>query len=194
MQLLRKGNRGNDVLTLQKRLSAKTNYFTGAWDSIYGKNTEDTVKRFQRENGLTADGVVGNKTWAALDVQGSATNEPRTEHFSLNEFRCRDGSPVPEHYWANTQSCMNWLEKVRTACGNKAITINSGYRSPAYNRKVGGARASQHLYGSAADIQVQGMNPGQVYQIADKLMGNCGGVGKYNTFTHIDCRNSKSRW
>lgn len=62
---LRRGSRGVYVLILQDALNAIG--FTGSGlDGIFGVNTENAVKRFQRSNGLSADGVVGCATWRSL--------------------------------------------------------------------------------------------------------------------------------
>jgi uncharacterized protein YcbK (DUF882 family) len=69
-------------------------------------------------------------------------------HFSRREFDCKDGTkadPDPR--------LIECLERLRAAVGHP-LRIVSGYRSPEYNRKVGGARKSQHLYNRAADIPV----------------------------------------
>ena len=63
-----------------------------------------------------------------------------------------------------------------------------------YNQKVGGARASQHLLGRAADIQVSGASPLLVGQIAEYYLGGHGGIGVYQTFTHVDTRTARARW
>ena len=83
------------------------------------------------------------------------------------------------------------MELLRYACGDKPMIINSGYRTPSHNKKVGGASGSQHVYGKAADIVVRGVKPSEVYRQADKLFN---GVGKYNTFTHVDTRSYKVRF
>lgn len=75
-----------------------------------------------------------------------------------------------------------------------AVTINSGYRSVSYNKKIKGAQFSQHQYGMAADIQVKGVKPEDVYAYAEKLMPKTGGIGLYETFVHVDVRKPKSRW
>jgi uncharacterized protein YcbK (DUF882 family) len=59
---------------------------------------------------------------------------------------------------------------------------------------VGGTQYSQHLYGIAADIKVQGVSPKTVGQYAEKLLPKSGGIGIYSTFTHIDVRANKARW
>ena len=57
--MLKIGNKGEEVKRLQEALGI-TN------DSIFGKQTEEAVKLFQKKNGLEVDGIVGDKTWAAL--------------------------------------------------------------------------------------------------------------------------------
>ena len=84
------------------------------------------------------------------------------------------------------------LQKIRNHFG-KAVTITSAYRTPKHNKSVGGTTYSQHLYGKAADIKVQGIAPKEVAAYAETLLGE-GGIGTYNTFTHIDFRSTKSRW
>ena len=74
------------------------------------------------------------------------------------------------------------------------MTINSGYRTPAYNKKVGGDSFSQHLYGMAADIRVNGYTPEQVAAYVETLLPNTGGIGVYQSFIHVDVRETKSRW
>lgn len=71
-------------------------------------------------------------------------------HFTLGEMACRDGSDKVLY----STELMAMLEKLR-AYGDFTVSINSGYRSPAYNRKIGGASRSQHIKGTAADITVK---------------------------------------
>ncbi|BAT54679.1 putative penicillin-resistant DD-carboxypeptidase [Nostoc sp. NIES-3756] len=62
--ILRQGDSGAAVTELQKLLNAKgANVVV---DGIFGATTKNAVIIFQRSNGLTADGIVGTKTWAAL--------------------------------------------------------------------------------------------------------------------------------
>jgi len=67
------------------------------------------------------------------------------------------------------------------------LRLNSGYRNPEYNEKVGGAKASQHLSGNAVDLTWSGFNPydvGEFVQLARRI--GFKGVGYYNTFVHVD--------
>lgn len=62
--ILRQGDSGATVTELQKLLNAKGAKVSV--DGIFGATTQNAVTQFQRSNGLTADGIVGAKTWAAL--------------------------------------------------------------------------------------------------------------------------------
>lgn len=190
--LLKNGSRGELVKALQTRLNEQ-GYKAGTADGIFGSNTEKAVKALQSAAGITVDGKVGQNTWTAL-LEGKGAGVPTSAHFKVSEFKCKDGTAVPAKYYANCQRLMNLLEEIRTACGNRAITVNSGYRTPTYNEKVDGAKQSQHLYAAAADIKVSGKSASEVYKLCDRLVGNRGGVGKYSTFTHVDVRGHKARW
>ncbi len=66
-QVLEVGSSGSDVKKVQQRL-IRYGYLSGTADGKYGEKTRDAVIWFQKKNGLTADGRVGNKTAAALGV------------------------------------------------------------------------------------------------------------------------------
>ena len=89
-----------------------------------------------------------------------------SEHFVLGEFT-RSKYPevynIPSHEAiANLKRLCVWLEVLRNKVGHP-IVINSGYRSPQLNRKVGGAANSNHLTGCAADIRTLGYEQAIVY-------------------------------
>ncbi len=70
--LYKKGSSGATVTEIQKRLKT-WGYYTGAVDGVYGSKTEEAVRYFQRKNGLTADGQVGNLTLAALGIPATGS-------------------------------------------------------------------------------------------------------------------------
>ena len=116
-----------------------------------------------------------------------------TEHFSLTEFRCKDGTPTPPEAVENLEGTAEMLEALRARLAARygrecALVVLSGYRSLAYNAKVGGASKSMHLVGRAADVTSPCYSPEQVQAIAFELQddGIIGGVGVYQTFTHVD--------
>lgn len=112
-----------------------------------------------------------------------------TPHFRVREFRCWDGSDPVFVALALAQL----LEAVRVHF-DAPVTINSAYRTPSHNKAQGGAARSQHLYGQAADIVVQGHSPVEVAAYAETLLPNTGGIGIYKNFVHLDVREKKSRW
>ena len=110
-------------------------------------------------------------------------------NFKVNEFACNDGSdPI-----FISSDLVKVLQKIRTHFG-KPVVINSAYRTVTKNKAVGGATYSQHLYGMAADIHIDGVTPKQIAAYAETLLPDSGGIGIYSTFTHIDVRKTKSRW
>lgn len=71
--VLKRGSSGSQVRTLQTKLK-NWGYYTGSIDGIFGSKTVSAVKYFQRKNGLTADGIVGTKTAAALGMSISGSS------------------------------------------------------------------------------------------------------------------------
>jgi len=196
---LKKGSKGDCVSFLQQLLNS-LGYDCGKVDGSFGTNTKAAVEQFQRVNGLAIDGVVGVCTWDKLE-KNPVPNTTKTyslkkdgnvqisANFKVKEFACNDGSDVV----IIAQELVEVLQRIRTHFG-KAVTINSAYRTPDYNKKVGGAASSQHLYGTAADIRIVGVAPKDVAAYAESLLFNTGGIGIYNNFVHVDVRKNKSRW
>ena len=96
------------------------------------------------------------------------SNAKLSEHFTLGEMTRSGSHPevynIPSHEAiANLKRLCVWLEALREASPGPSkgrgepIIINSGYRSPQLNRKIGGAANSNHLTGCAVDIRTSGM-------------------------------------
>jgi hypothetical protein len=130
---------------------------------------------------MKTDGALG-----ALRSDGQ-----RSFYFKVREFACRDGS---DEIHIDT-ALMDILDKLRVRFG--PIGINSGYRTPAYNAKIGGVKSSQHLLGAAADTSyAQGVQLEDVAKYAQWL--GAGGIGVYGSgdgnFVHVDSRSKSSYW
>lgn len=121
------------------------------------------------------------------------TSDPKyaSENFKYTEFSCNCCNELPIK---PPPILLQWLEAIRSEFNDSPVVINSGYRCPTHNKNVGGAAHSRHLKADAVDIRVVGVDPGSVYNFADSLVGDKGGVGKYKTFTHIDARGTMARW
>ena len=120
-----------------------------------------------------------------------------TENFNLDEFQCRDGSKMPAAVLVNIKLLAGNLQILRDYLG-ESLHINSAYRSPAYNTKIGGAKNSQHLLGKASDLTCKSKTPKQLASIIEKLIMakkmKQGGLGIYPGFVHYDIRGTKARW
>ena len=121
-----------------------------------------------------------------------------TKNFTRQEFDCKDGTIVPEKYMKNAQEVANNLQNLRDYLEVQISVTGSGYRSPKHNKKVGGAKFSQHLTASGADINAEGYEPKQLAEVIELLIlkGKMkqGGLGIYPNFVHYDIRGTKARW
>ena len=96
-------------------------------------------------------------------------------HFSLDEFEVSEtaarlgiDNSVPAHMMGDVMYTARALEVVRQALGKNPIIITSGYRSPALNAAVGGAKTSQHMAGKAVDFIVPGF--GRPIEVCRKIL------------------------
>ncbi|MDD2806769.1 MAG: DUF882 domain-containing protein [Elusimicrobiales bacterium] len=102
-------------------------------------------------------------------------------------FRCRlTGIRVPIP--------IKLIELLDAVAGGRTIHLHSGYRSPRLNRKVGGARQSQHLRGAAADVVVSGLSARTVYARAGKWRAGAVILYPRQNFVHIDVGPTKKSW
>jgi hypothetical protein len=129
-----------------------------------------------------------------------------SKDISLDMLSCKDKNPrtpVPDNYignatWVaqNVQAIKDYAEKQE---GKKfKILIHSGYRSPAYNSKKGGATKSQHLTASAIDFTLVGLPISKLLKYAQDAMRlgliEHGGLARYNSFVHYDTRGFFVTW
>ena len=128
------------------------------------------------------------------------------KHFGASEFESyfaarRSGvknSQPQRKLWPNILPTLRIVDELRTAFG-KPCRILSSYRSPDYNRTVGGATNSQHMEFNALDIAFDGVSPQRVYErlLEWRKAGKfTGGLGLYPSsgFVHIDTRGSNATW
>lgn len=108
----------------------------------------------------------------------------RWKYFTRDELKCKgDGSLVIN------EDALDKLERMREIMG-APLVINSAYRSPSYNKKIGGAKNSMHVQGRAFDISNKGHNPAKLHEAA--LHAGFSGFGFYRTFLHVDTGERRS--
>lgn len=117
-----------------------------------------------------------------------------SKHFTWAEMACRDGTPYPGE-WRETRLplLLSAAEAIRGACGDKPLLVFSAYRTPKHNRRIGGARRSQHMQGRALDLRPPKRWSVDRFHKAIKSLKlpQIRGLGKYRTFVHIDTRPSQ---
>ena len=150
-------------------------YYVGAIDGVWGSGSKTACKAFQKDFGLTADGVCGTDTEKALKhtvCYGISKKEEAVQsgdfwddikYFKKPEFRCRCGCGADEM----NETLIRVADRVREHFG-KAITVSSGRRCANHNARVGGVSNSRHLSGKAMDFSVSGKSATQVLEYVQK--------------------------
>lgn len=118
-------------------------------------------------------------------------NTKLSDSFRVREFACRDGS---DNILIDDK-LVKYLQRIRNWAGAPLI-ISSGYRTPAYNAKIGGAENSRHTKGMAADIYVE-RRVRSIYEIAKyaEAIGILGIERNEDTnYVHVDTREKKYFW
>ena len=134
--------------------------------------------------------------------QDGAVGAPGSDTSTGADAYVDDGTPRPTSEWIIVQSHVNprvlpelWtkLENFAQSLG-RPITLNSAYRTPEYNRSVGGARNSMHVQRKAADVQWGTTSvQGRVDMIQRAIDAGITGIGCYNGFIHVDI-GAKRHW
>lgn len=154
----------------RQHLLAYLGYYTGAIDGDWGSGSRAACAAFQRDSGITVDGVSGPETDQALryavanDLLKQEPTEDTSEtyweeirFFDREEFRCKCGGKYCNGYPAQMrQEVVRIAEEARVHFGRPALVV-SGLRCREWNRIQGGVENSQHMYGEAADLQIPGV-------------------------------------
>lgn len=157
----------------------------------YPKDLPAKYRRYWREPWLDkARRSLGFRRW--LKKHGLLS-----PHFPTSEARCKDGTRVPRRLAYGARQHAFRLEKFRHACGDKSLNVLSWYRTPAYNRTIGGASKSQHMTARATDFSretVDRIGRKRFFSVAEAIFSN-GGVGDYPSGSaHLDSRGFRARW
>jgi peptidoglycan hydrolase-like protein with peptidoglycan-binding domain len=141
---LRNGMRGEEVAEIQRALIT-LGYLKGTADGVFGNNTENAVRKFQRKNKLTADGLVGTKTKELLLAKASGSSAPTesTPSSSGNDSATASGSNA-----SAAQGSGNTSSGASLFGGNYA-TIKSGSRGARVRTLQNALIALNYLSGSA---------------------------------------------
>ena len=153
-------------------------------DGLAGPKTMEALKRYQEAQGLPQTGRVDGETWDKL-MQQVSNQEPSTEpvpevdpipedsstvvtfwpgivYFKRNEMRCKCGGRYCNGFPAEPQQLlMELADRARTHFGRPAHVV-SGLRCSRWNQIQGGVANSQHMYGEAMDIRIDGVSAAEL--------------------------------
>ena len=104
----------------------------------------------------------------------------------------RDSDATLAHGYNMNQQLIEILDSIREDIG-VPLKINSGYRSPAYNKEIGGVSNSQHTKYRAVDIHIDSQEQGDIIEGLARNLG-IKGVGRYNSFIHLDVRDGNTAY
>jgi lysozyme len=124
------------------------------------------------------------------------------KHFAAKEFFYRGASDEklnlntdpPAALWPNMERTAKVLDEARKRLG-ASIRITSAYRSPAYNKRIGGVSNSTHVRFNATDLVTD--SPAKLYLVLLDLRREGlfkGGLGLYRSFVHLDTRGTNATW
>lgn len=166
-----------------QNLLAYLGYYVGDIDGQWGTLSKTACKAFQKDFGLDADGIAGDKTQKALKhavaygIEKTVTEETETtgtfwdeiKYFTREEFKCKCGGKYCNGYPAEPEELLvRAAVKVREHFG-VPVTISSGLRCPTHNANNKGVYNSRHLSGKAMDFSVRGFNATSVLPYVQSL-------------------------
>ena len=149
-------------------------YYTGNIDGKWGVSSTEATRAFQKDYGLTVDGIFGSRTEKKI-LRVIATGEaPKANtplpvdfwdeivFFKKSEFKCNCGGKYCNGFPVEPEEkLVRVADKIRKKMGT-AATVSSGIRCERHNAKVGGVPKSRHLSGKAMDFSVAGKTAEQL--------------------------------
>lgn len=174
-------------------------YYVGNIDGSWGTLSKTATKAFQKDFGLTADGVCGTDTEKALKhavAYGMPARKTETvksgdwwdeiEYFKKSEFACKCGGKYCNGHPAEmNEKVVKVVDRTRRYFG-KAATISSGLRCSQHNANVGGVSNSRHKSGKAIDFCIAGKSASQVLAYVQQQPEIRYAYAIDGSFVHID--------
>ena len=124
-------------------------------------------------------------------ILGGRHGDPQSPAFGKNRL-------PPQELWPRMMRTAQILDAFRLRIG-APVRITNAYRSPEYNKAIGGARSSLHVEFNALDFVVEGgSTPAQWVRTLRGMRNDeklfKGGVGLYPSFSHVDTRGENADW
>ena len=192
----------------KQHLLAYLGYYTGQIDGQWGRMSTEACMTFQADYGLTADGICGAMTQKMLigaisgtavkverpaEAEQTETKKPDTgtfwddiRYFTRAEFKCKCGGQYCDGYPAEMQEAVVKIaDAAREHFGRPAHVI-SGLRCRQWNAHEGGVANSQHMYGEAIDLRIDGVGSETLRQFVSTQPGHRYSYCINSTNVHFD--------
>lgn len=189
-------------------LLAYLGYYTGPIDGQWGSLSTAACRAFQADYGLTADGICGAMTQKMLvaavagtavkverpaEAEQEATDKPKTgtfwddiRYFTRAEFKCKCGGRYCNGYPAEMQEAVVKIADAARAHFGKPAHVVSGLRCQKWNAHEGGVANSQHMYGEAIDLRIDGVDSETLRQFVSTQPGHRYSYRINSTNVHFD--------
>lgn len=153
-------------------------YYVGEIDGDWGTLSKTATKSFQKDYGLTADGIFGDATAKKILAVIASGEAPKIApsgdfwdeivYFDKSEFACRCGGKHCNGFPAEPkEKLIRVADRVRKDLGGTAV-VSSGVRCSKHNAAVGGVSNSRHLEGKAMDFRIVGKTAAQTLNYVQK--------------------------
>ena len=174
-------------------------YYAGVPDGIWGRLSGEATRAFQAGFGLEPDGVFGPATEKRiLAVIGSGERPVEKEaeeapgwwkeirYFTREEFRCKCGGRYCNGYPAEMQEAVVKIADAARAHFGRPAHVISGLRCRQWNAHEGGVSNSQHMYGEAIDLRIDGVDSETLRQFVSTQPGHRYSYCINSTNVHFD--------
>ncbi len=171
--------------------------YTGPVDGIWGKESSAAAKAFREDYGLGADAGEAALEKMLLDaVAGTAVKTETTgqgeswwkeiKHFAREEFRCKCGGQFCSGYPARMQEAVVKIADAAREHFGRPAHVVSGLRCPGWNAHEGGVANSQHMYGEAIDLRIDGVDAESLRRFVSRQPGHRYSYCINSTNVHFD--------
>lgn len=203
------------TITQKQCLLTYLGYDTGGVDGIWGDKSRLATEDFQRDfGGISVDGICGDQTEKALkhavaygidkkpdstdctDVQNNSTENSTNgntgtfwdeiKYFTREEFKCKCGGRYCNGYPAEMQEAVVKIADAARAHFGKPAHVISGLRCKQWNAHEGGVANSQHMYGEAIDLRIDGVGAETLRQFVSTQPGHRYSYCINSTNVHFD--------
>ena len=174
-------------------------YYAGVPDGIWGRLSGEATRAFQAGYGLEPDGIFGPATEKRiLEVIGSGERPIEREaeeapdwwkdirYFTREEFKCKCGGQYCDGYPAEMQEAVVKIADAAREHFGRPAHVVSGLRCRQWNAHEGGVANSQHMYGEAIDLRIDGVDSETLRQFVATQPGHRYSYCINGTNVHFD--------